>query len=117
MRKDYDTDDKISIHTPKKGVTSHLLSCRKIYFQFQSTLPRREWPPKVQFLSMCDYFNPHSQEGSDGAPLRSMREQENFNPHSQEGSDEVVLNNDYSLKISIHTPKKGVTGIVISSTV
>ena len=32
-----------------------------------------------------------------------------FNPHSHEGSDQLLHNKDRLLKISIHTPTKGVT--------
>ena len=54
----------ISIHTPKKGVTSSN-DFSDAYKKFQSTLPRREWPVLPAIPADADYFNPHSQEGSD----------------------------------------------------
>ncbi len=124
---------KISIHTPKKGVTM------------------------VRYDPVCGMgnFNPHSQEGSDGTrrkdcgalyrisihtPKKGVTWKvfkiflwyNDFNPHSQEGSDGacnpehpthwlfqstlprrewlwITLNFSICCKISIHTPKKGVT--------
>ena len=41
--------------------------------------------------------------------IRALSIINNFNPHSHEGSDEKVGNAGEWLKISIHTPTKGVT--------
>ena len=110
----YFYDIMISIHTPKKGVTG--LATRNIlrigYFnphsqegsdfglllispfavKFQSTLPRREW--RIVGVEL-EYFYKH------------------FNPHSQEGSDAFKRGLEEYKRISIHTPKKGVTIVVI----
>ena len=78
-----------------------------------------------------EHFNPHSREGSDSAgcdiyvtlhifqstlPRREWRylfryepHQRDFNPHSREGSDRSSSMFSLFLRISIHTPAKGVT--------
>ena len=79
---------KISIHTPTKGVTTSDVT---------------NWASLV-------YFNPHSHEGSDKDTAIQVSNDTDFNPHSHEGSDFAVLSsNACTLNISIHTPTKGVT--------
>ena len=81
----------ISIHTPARGVTHSVHSIRL---------------PKI-------YFNPHSRKGSDWQSQRMNQLRPYFNPHSRKGSD---ADSDYlltTLKISIHTPARGVTYIII----
>ena len=79
--------DKISIHTPAKGVTEAVFLGQRIFGN----------------------FNPHSREGSDQCqtPLRPACFY--FNPHSREGSDSLAEIQPLSERISIHTPAKGVT--------
>ena len=77
---------------------------------FQSTLPRREWRYVVGSGCCClTDFNPHSQEGSDFYAFLFLFICRYFNPHSQEGSDMFRISPLLSNRISIHTPKKGVT--------
>ena len=101
---------KISIHTPTKGVTYHL----------------------SPLLSPTYNFNPHSHEGSDDlgpewldryvrisihTPTKGVTVEKkldvlvnsNFNPHSHEGSDRKRIKGQTNDGISIHTPTKGVT--------
>ena len=86
--------DKISIHTPAKGVTEAVFLGQRIFGN----------------------FNPHSREGSDQCqtPLRPACFY--FNPHSREGSDSLAEIQPLSERISIHTPAKGVTSLFGSAT-
>ena len=128
--------DLISIHTPKKGVTG--LATRNIlrigYFnphsqegsdfglllispfavKFQSTLPRREWRiVGVELEYFYKHFNPHSQEGSD-AFKRGLEEYKRISIHTpKKGVTTITLTLFAVPEISIHTPKKGVTIVVI----
>ena len=130
-----DYDRKISIHTPTKGVTSKSANLIQPH-SFQSTLPRREWPPSCLYGFVFINFNPHSHEGSDHRfrlnkalytifqstlPRREWQCRNSkrvvcfvyFNPHSHEGSDEIGSEAWYTTtQISIHTPTKGVTTLV-----
>ena len=58
---------------------------------------------------MWKNFNPHSREGSDDSAQIAMLRSGDFNPHSREGSDWHMSCTLKTLKISIHTPAKGVT--------
>ena len=60
------------------------------------------------------YFNPHSHKGSDYANATKFLLINDFNPHSHKGSDAVGTENLWKLVISIHTPTRGVTGVLIS---
>ncbi len=80
--------NKISIHTPAKGVTSN---------------------SSYSFVPNSD-FNPHSREGSDASSSESITAIPDFNPHSREGSDDIsAAARLQPFNISIHTPAKGVT--------
>ena len=103
---------EISIHAPAKGATlkSGSSNAREIYFNprsregsdlsaslpacastaFQSTLPRRERPPRSWLH----------------APAID------FNPRSREGSDLVTSLYGYVRSISIHAPAKGATPVL-----
>ena len=57
--------DKISIHTPTRGVTCSETGNKQIVID----------------------FNPHSHKGSDVRGAEVVPERMNFNPHSHKGSD------------------------------
>ena len=55
-------------------------------------------------------FNPHTREGCDRQPLDQPMQHQDFNPHTREGCDELSPCVDRKrVKISIHTPARGVT--------
>ena len=78
----------ISIHAPAKGATSLV----------------------YQPLSLHNYFNPRSREGSDYSLKSGADGEYDFNPRSREGSDcfHAVIFAVYTA-ISIHAPAKGAT--------
>ena len=78
---------RISIHTPARGVTT---------FFYKS------------FPTNTD-FNPHSRKGSDDYAILQPTLRINFNPHSRKGSDGKRQPLDECIRISIHTPARGVT--------
>ena len=79
----------ISIHTPARGVTFWFLW---LYIEFWN-------------------FNPHSRKGSDIVFPPSFDHLIYFNPHSRKGSDRNQFLHFRKLyPISIHTPARGVTG-------
>ena len=79
--------EKVSIHTPTKGVT----------------LADEEG----RILPYC--FNPHTHEGCDTTFVEHSSDYFSFNPHTHEGGD-VIDNQSMQLSgVSIHTPTKGVT--------
>ena len=84
--------DTISIHTPAKGVTfpDHLIASTS---RFQSTLPRREWP-------VLEFSNPTRIGISIHTPAK--------------GVTILILELSPSPQISIHTPAKGVTPASLS---
>ena len=77
---------------------------------FQSTHPRRVWPygccGKLRVLR----FNPHTHEGCDRPPSSPSYHSVSFNPHTHEGCDATSFYDKGNfLRVSIHTPTKGVT--------
>ena len=79
----------ISIHTPVKGVTLHLLSLICTIHTFQSTLPWREWPGSCSSSASAVIISIHT-------PVKGV----------------TSPNRDKAFRlwqISIHTPVKGVT--------
>ena len=58
-------------------------------------------------------FNPHSHEGSDATGEEDETNKKDFNPHSHEGSDDKLYLICNPSDISIHTPTKGVTLVVV----
>ena len=80
--------DKISIHTPAKGVTEAVFLGQRIFGN----------------------FNPHSREGSDfeNPQTRKMAKISIHTP--AKGVTDPEGYQIYGLGISIHTPAKGVTG-------
>ena len=102
------SQQRVSIHTPTKGVTP-LLALRVTFtvFQsthprrvwhywtdaytayrlFQSTHPRRVWPrPMISCLATFS-FNPHTHEGCDPLLIARLAKVWRFNPHTHEGCD------------------------------
>ena len=67
----------------------------------------------VLLRELGTYFNPHSREGSDDIQAAVYQEVVNFNPHSREGSDAKAILPDVIIMISIHTPAKGVTRVLV----
>ena len=55
----------ISIHAPAKGATCVTAATAQRPWPFQSTLPRRERPPRSWLHAPAIDFNPRSREGSD----------------------------------------------------
>ena len=78
---------KISTHTPVKGVTF---------------INQHRW-------HKTNYFNSHAREGRDNLAKHFNCEWANFNSHAREGRDKNILSYLEELKISTHTPVKGVT--------
>ena len=54
-------------------------------------------------------FNPHTREGCDAPDDPRHTEGGYFNPHTREGCDRFLIEVPRVIKISIHTPVKGVT--------
>ena len=77
----------VSIHTPTKGVTC--LSVR----------PTEMWKS----------FNPHTHEGCDCCFYDNISRLLGFNPHTHEGCDLLGSKDSNEVRVSIHTPTKGVT--------
>ena len=79
--------------------------------KFQSTLPRRE-----RLRAFLQSRNPHTFQST--LPRRERHNSNwcrcsyiNFNPRSREGSDSKGGGKSFAVKISIHAPAKGATGI------
>ena len=79
----------ISIHTPAKGVTRHLVSPEPVYGISIHT-------PAKGVTNLL--------------PMQPIP-QKNFNPHPREGGDGFVEYLQTLRDISIHTPAKGVTDV------
>ena len=58
---------------------------------------------------MSKNFNSHAHEGRDKDVDVSKYITINFNSHAHEGRDDTVLTSSPFLKISTHTPTRGVT--------
>ena len=79
---------QISIHTPTKGVTVIISFWSNTIIEFQSTLPRREWPLSLYVPSHTLVISIHTPtKGVTYMVWGSAKGQWNFNPHSHEGSD------------------------------
>ncbi len=82
----------ISIHTPVKGVTLVRDSCKRVH----------------------EHFNPHTREGCDRLSPQTQYPGRHFNPHTREGCDaDQRLEPPEVRRISIHTPVKGVTTVIL----
>ena len=76
----------------------------EVAMQFQSTLPRREWPVTCFVVSADTDFNPHSRVGSDDLLRERGLELRNFNPHSRVGSDaDKTKDVSYTLDFNPHS--------------
>ena len=130
------SDVDISIHAPMKGATydrKHLASL------FQNFNPRTHEGCDVTFSispkSAKEHFNPRTHEGCDEARSASSAIFWHFNPRTHEGCDDETGAGKYrlghfnprthegcdyegffsgklSVKISIHAPMKGATGLI-----
>ena len=82
--------DRLSHFNPRSREGSDLSSAFALSTcsAFQSTLPRRERPPRALDTKWhaCN-FNPRSREGSDPHAVRDSESDLHFNPRSREGSD------------------------------
>ena len=58
-------------------------------------------------------FNPHTHEGCDAISWVAVGLQESFNPHTHEGCDFCLLRWWHPSRVSIHTPTKGVTVLLL----
>ena len=76
---------------------------------FQSTHPRRVWHLLVLSDAKVRSFNPHTHEGCDVTLPISPLPWVSFNPHTHEGCDQPWGAKSHRLRVSIHTPTKGVT--------
>ena len=88
----YYLSNVISIHTPTRGVT-HLGGYS---------------------LSEVKNFNPHSHKGSDTGEDILKHFAQDFNPHSHKGSDVWQKFKQQWYLISIHTPTRGVTVVLVA---
>ena len=100
----------ISIHTPMKGVTIFKVGKKIGVKDFNPHSHEGSDSQEYERLTKMGNFNPHSHEGSDWADNYNNTPTLDFNPHSHEGSDWDPLGlYPYGNTISIHTPMKGVT--------
>ena len=99
----------VSIHTPTKGVT--FCSCSSFWFSNVSIHTPTKGVTGSWFFKHIRWlcFNPHTHEGCDGEFLHRRRIRKGFNPHTHEGCDCNGEINTWRIKVSIHTPTKGVT--------
>ena len=93
----------------QEGSDGFLSSFFSILEQFQSTLPRREWLYSHHKAEHLESFQSTLPRREWRPIFWSKTTCSNFNPHSQEGSDAVNPLTSSCNRISIHTPKKGVT--------
>ena len=100
----------ISIHTPAKGVTRAGLLATRAAQDFNPH-PREggDWSG-ITLEVTSDNFNPHPREGGDQLSASCFPLTHNFNPHPREGGDGSGIAIIQVIRISIHTPAKGVTG-------
>ena len=82
-------------------------------YKFQSTHPRRVWREKDEVNDCPVSFNPHTHEGCDLESFCWKIPLNCFNPHTHEGCDSDNFLSKSSIKVSIHTPTKGVTIILL----
>ena len=105
------SDKVVSIHTPTKGVTP-LLSQYKRTILFQSTHPRRVWRTTCKAIRTIASFNPHTHEGCDERPAR-LFELLRVSIHTPtKGVTDQSCNWASVGRVSIHTPTKGVTQVI-----
>ena len=124
--------DRVSIHTPAKGVTQHAAGDGRGR-QVSIHTPAKGVTRALQCLSRADRcFNPHAREGRDkGRIFNSAADEVSihtpakgvtnnggstpprrccFNPHAREGRDSGLSHvSTRASEVSIHTPAKGVT--------
>ena len=121
----------VSIHTPTKGVTRFASSIFLLSNCYNPHTHEGCDFSIVQNLLVVDSFNPHTHEGCDTPPtalfsishrfqsthprrvwrvfLSFMLLHKSFNPHTHEGCDTHTISVHQHVKVSIHTPTKGVT--------
>ena len=101
----------ISIHAPKPGATGqHWRSGDLISISIHAPKPGATLDAYDEYIDNGD-FNPRSQAGSDANSLPARRRTPNFNPRSQAGSDLRGNLPHGDIRISIHAPKPGATGL------
>ena len=99
----------VSIHTPTKGVTA-VIEMYCYIKKFQSTHPRRVWPDVAASVVRYDRFqstHPRRVWLPCSSPIGCKPL--GFNPHTHEGCDAAYRPALIALRVSIHTPTKGVT--------
>ena len=96
------------------GSDSEIGQADSIFSEFQSTLPRREWPVLFWLNLKNRYFNPHSHAGSDNChhSIRSKCFLFQSTLPRREWQDTFYYVT-FGWGISIHTPTQGVTHIFI----
>ena len=100
------------IHTSARGVTNSSSTVSPSLSIFQSTLPQEEWPKTRQKQYWDLIFQSTLPQGEWRKPKVINQEFDDFNPHSHKGSDGNIAGKKARKKISIHTPTRGVTGIM-----
>ena len=101
----------VSIHTPTKGVTYFSLVDIKTR-RFQSTHPRRVWLTLIIWLLLIICFNPHTHEGCDTLPINLLVLCLVFqSTHPRRVWLRADAQTLREIKVSIHTPTKGVTNL------
>ena len=90
--------------------------CHAVISVFQSTLRRTERLKTFSRQCLHTYFNPRSDERSDGQSVMYKPSTAYFNPRSDERSDRVVCSYRLLLLISIHAPTNGAT-IMLANTI
>ena len=124
--------EEISIHAPARGATGFRPDHSVVFFRFQSTLPRGERPPCMEYFSYTWIFQSTLPRGERPCLISAdsvcfqfqstlpRGERRNltisrqhwtayFNPRSREGSDRVHLVSYSGSTISIHAPARGAT--------
>ena len=104
---------QVSIHTPTKSVTYVAIKIYP-YGKFQSTHPRRVWLRCGSVPRWFACFNPHTHEGCDCIQTIAWHMNLSFNPHTHEGCDRYPRKWTCAFNVSIHTPTKGVTHILLA---
>ena len=126
-------DENVSIHTPTQGVTRNWLKNGCTSSPFQSTHPRRVWPPsrtsncqipwfqsthpRRVWRRRCTYRYPHRYAWFQSTHPRRVWQLlrwspvpgSGFNPHTHAGCDDGDANEIAAGYVSIHTPTQGVT--------
>ena len=105
----------VSIHTPTKGVTANAIGSLSFPFGFNPHT-HEGWDITIRsWITWILRFNPHTHEGCDFKFLIKGMALLCFNPHTHEGCDTDERFYQAVIKVSIHTPTKGVTDKAFSS--